>query len=246
MADTSYSDMSSPDNRGAAVSAVSIMSDGSIHVEGCLQDAQRINYTLAPNAGCCPYEVIGRTEPEVRSDGSKTEEQRFVKARLDNGELLLCHVNGFKNKFFTVPEADVREILEVPPKPIVIDRRSKSSELWTSFGDEMCIGCDEDFASAREMLLKATFQTIDKNQDGVLTVFELGKAISEEKALLKVLAGTGYMRPSAEDALKALQSNDETPDDGVTEQDFVTIFKDGIGGPAYTSSSRRRAQKLAA
>ena len=53
------------------------------------------------------------------------------------------------------------------------------------------------------MLLNARRQTIDKNHDGELTVFELGKAISEDHALLKVLAGTGHMRPSAEDALKA-------------------------------------------
>ena len=50
MVDTSYSDMKSKDNRGQAVSAVSLSADGAICVRGKTQDGTGINYQVRKRA----------------------------------------------------------------------------------------------------------------------------------------------------------------------------------------------------
>jgi len=100
MCDTSYSDMSKPDNRGSAVSAVSLLADRTTRVHGVLQDGRRISYHLEPGVGP-PAELVGLEEPvkppPPAADGTTPDQQRyFVKAALASGELLMCHVSGFK------------------------------------------------------------------------------------------------------------------------------------------------------
>ena len=141
MADTSYSDMSRPDNRGDAVSTVVILNDGSVTVDGALQDGTKIGYTLKPDASACQHELIGQCEP----DG--TEEQKFVKARLvPSGDYLLAHHAGFKINYFSLPEPAARDLLKIPPAPPP-PLRLMSSGL-TSMGDEVACGCSDEFESA--------------------------------------------------------------------------------------------------
>ena len=47
MADTSFSDMTAPDRRGAAVSEVQVLQTGAVRVHGMLHDGCPIDYTLA-------------------------------------------------------------------------------------------------------------------------------------------------------------------------------------------------------
>mmetsp|Transcript_32548 Transcript_32548/g.96178 ORF Transcript_32548/g.96178 Transcript_32548/m.96178 type:complete len:311 (-) Transcript_32548:143-1075(-) len=48
MADTSYSDMKSADNRGTAVSEVQLRPDGSARIHGWLNQSRRLDYELGP------------------------------------------------------------------------------------------------------------------------------------------------------------------------------------------------------
>jgi hypothetical protein len=63
MADTSYSDMSKPDNRGVAVSAVAVRADSTTHVHGILQDGRPIDYRLQRGIGPS-HEIVGLEEPQ--------------------------------------------------------------------------------------------------------------------------------------------------------------------------------------
>ena len=53
MGDTSYSDMKSKDNRGQAVSAVSLSADGAISVRGKTQDGSAISYQVCNRCNRC-------------------------------------------------------------------------------------------------------------------------------------------------------------------------------------------------
>ena len=106
MADTSYSDMSTIDNRGAAASEVQLLRGGAARIHGVLPDGRTLDYALmgsvsglAPSL-CgrtwAPDDLVGRPVPTPSPYG----EAQFVKTRLvadggGPGAYLLCHVSGF-------------------------------------------------------------------------------------------------------------------------------------------------------
>ena len=92
-ADTSYSNMKAPDNRGAAVSEILIHeADQTIEVHGILKDEQMIAYNLA-----CPTK-------EAKGDyfvGQKLQGDWWVKSKLappteDDKQYLACKGEGYK------------------------------------------------------------------------------------------------------------------------------------------------------
>lgn len=94
MCDTSYSDMSTEDNRGSAVSELILHPDGHIEVHGVLQDGRPIAYTTDQD----PW--IGR----LLSDGT------LVKAKLADAEheyLVVKVQNGYSYSY------DYRQITEL-------------------------------------------------------------------------------------------------------------------------------------
>ena len=130
MADTSYSDMSSADNRGSAVCEVCLLRTGHVRVHGRLQDGSELDYTLAPPGMGTRGELVGRLEPPpgsrprerlvqllrrflwcghaaAGSDGdSESVEQYFIKAKLKSGDVLLCHHDKFLCKYHVMRARD--------------------------------------------------------------------------------------------------------------------------------------------
>ena len=121
----------------AAPSRRSSSASGQVCVRGVLQNMASIQYTLAPlrtaqpagppaaplpgaaekkwGTGLLPrnwrddLDALKRLEPEVDFDGGTIADRRFVKARLaETGDLLMCHVSGFKYSLLSPDEARLR------------------------------------------------------------------------------------------------------------------------------------------
>ena len=110
MADTSYSDVTSPDMRGRAVSEVLLYPDSTVRVLGSLQDGESYDYTLARGVGK-PDELVGLHEMLDQAALSASGEPlpRFVKAKLRNGRYLMCCVtDGFKYSYSEAGEEEAR------------------------------------------------------------------------------------------------------------------------------------------
>jgi len=106
MADTSYSDMSKPDNRGDALVEVVVNADGTAEVRGLLAADEEFEYTLAAGVGPS-HELIGLLE-----DPPPGQPRRFVKAYLPaQHSYLLCRVDGFRYIYDTLPSELCREML---------------------------------------------------------------------------------------------------------------------------------------
>jgi len=101
-ADTSYSDMGQPDNRGIAVAEVLLLADGAALVHGQLKDGREIEYRLPP-----PGAAVGG-DPWV---GRLLVDGFFVKARLaaPPHEYLLCKGEGFRLTVKTTTAADLEK-----------------------------------------------------------------------------------------------------------------------------------------
>ena len=98
MADTSYSNMKAPDNRGGAVSEVRVHNDGSTRVRGVLEDGTAVDYSVQP-AG-----LVGLVTRE--------EKPFMIKAKLPaTREYLLCNVAGFTNTYERLSQASCLERL---------------------------------------------------------------------------------------------------------------------------------------
>jgi len=135
MADTSYSDMSSPDNRGAAISEVQFLEDGSVRVSGVLQDGRKILFSLPDSTS--PW--VGHTLPVFPPSSSGQEpsnkstddlgfspkmietaaldaldgKEYFVKAYLREEELyLLCNVDGFVQSYVTLAALELNALFK--------------------------------------------------------------------------------------------------------------------------------------
>lgn len=215
MADTSYSDMKEPDNRGSACSSVAVMNDGTVRVDGVLpasvEDGARVSFAVSPSPASRPYELIGRIEPEVDANGEPTPERKFVKARLaEGGHYLLCHVDGFSVKYSKATDAETREMLGVPRKPVT---DVPSHTEFSSTGDEG----DE----SRRELIAAIFAGADENGDNQLDVTELARSLDNDPALLKLLVGTGNEPPDAHDLLQEMDANGQGT---VSVDEFVAFF----------------------
>mmetsp|Transcript_41669 Transcript_41669/g.64184 ORF Transcript_41669/g.64184 Transcript_41669/m.64184 type:complete len:306 (+) Transcript_41669:272-1189(+) len=92
-ADTSYSDMSTPDNRGCAVSEILIHDNETVEVHGILKDNSAIEYSLA-----CPTKPLDFCDDLV---GKKLQDDWWVKSKLkevnSDGKLyLIAKGEGYK------------------------------------------------------------------------------------------------------------------------------------------------------
>ena len=106
-ADTSYSDMKAPDNRGAAVSEVLLLGTGAAVVHGVLADGRAIEYRLpAPDADTSTADDDDDApDPWV---GRLFQDGYFVKARLQaDGAYIVCKGQGFRLDVRQVTEADL-------------------------------------------------------------------------------------------------------------------------------------------
>ena len=113
-ADTSYSDMAAPDNRGAAVSEVLLYPSGAAEVHGVLKDGRPIAYTLPPppdsGAGSGPDPADG--DPWV---GRLLPDGFFVKARIvaqPSPRYLVCKGKGFRLEQREQTAAELAQLLD--------------------------------------------------------------------------------------------------------------------------------------
>jgi len=128
MADTSYSDMKAPDNRGRAVSEVQLFDDGQVRVHGVLPDGRQLGYTLPDGVGEDePPQLVGWDVPPIAATAQAIStvgkdvhrmlgtDAYFVKAFIENESeqvYLLQHVNGFVNKYVNLRPHEVTRIFE--------------------------------------------------------------------------------------------------------------------------------------
>ena len=107
MNDTSYSDMRAPDNRGQAVTDLVLYPSADVRITGRLEDGNAIDYSLGRGIGP-PDELVGQLERSMLAPRSETGEAlvRFVKARMEAGDYLLCRVNGFKVDYTYLSEVE--------------------------------------------------------------------------------------------------------------------------------------------
>ena len=240
MADTSYSDMSKPDNRGAAFSSVHLMGDGTTRVKGVLQDGRPISYELAPGVGP-PAELVGLEEPAEPAEHSphpvpaEAQQPRyFVKAALASGELLMCHVSGFKVLYETVDEEQAASRVNAPgAKPPGIQR------TLTTTGDADVLGQRADFATARSELALALFKSADLDSSGTLSASELAQAIakSEWKEQFFKLVGNASLAKATNDELLAAIDTGRSGDISLAE--FQAFVGGEAGGEAAAGAARR-------
>jgi len=238
MADTSYSEMKAPDNRGQACSTIDVMNDGRIRVEGVLpasvEAGASISYTVPADENELLYSLVGVVESENQPNGEPTPERRFVKARFGGerrDELLLCHVDGFKVVYSTMLDADARELLQVPRAPPPPPMRQQT---LTSTGDEGFTGGEYDADDSRRSLsdhIHRYFQKLDADGDGQLTKAELQKALEDEPELLKLLAGTGRAPPTPDDLFASVAEDR----DHLTSTDLVNFFVGPSSAPSGTT-----------
>jgi len=139
MADTSYSDMKAPDNRGRAVSEVLLLDNGQMHVHGRLPDLRELRYSLPDGVGGVEHpEMVGWDLPQMSTSLASAispdvpamlgDDAFFVKAFLDSDHdqaYMLQHVNGFVNKYVFLRPNEVARIFEA-------QRRGMSSRTSVS------------------------------------------------------------------------------------------------------------------
>jgi len=110
MADTSYSDMKTPDNRGEAASIVEVEGARAC-VTGRLEDKRPIAYTVySGQSGPHPDEdtLIGRGDfanwfVKAKIAGTQSAEPQYM----------LCHVEGFKYEYKTLSEVETKKEIGV-------------------------------------------------------------------------------------------------------------------------------------
>ena len=124
-------------------------------------------------------ELIGLIEAE------DAPERRFVKARLEDGRFLLCHVHGFTTKYWVLTEQEVRDIFDKPAP----ESSSNVYEHMTSTGDDHVLG--EAFELNKAEMLHELFAAIDTDGDGQLSFTEFTAAVDSNVAIRKLLAGDG-------------------------------------------------------
>eukprot|EP00965_Chrysotila_dentata_P217545 6190064-Pleurochrysis_carterae.AAC.1 len=178
MADTSYSNMDEPDNRGAAVCDVVLNADGSAIVRGKLEDGERIAYGLHKGVGPLS-ELVGQIEPDKREiapkgTGAKLDPgRRFVKAYLPRRRhYLMCNVDGFRYTYDRMPGELVRLLLGHAVMTKENEAHFVSPASITrlhSHGDEHCTLHENSIATA----ISDIFAEIDSNKSGLITMDEL-------------------------------------------------------------------------
>ena len=184
MADTSYSDMSASDNRGQALSLVSLRADGTTTITGVLEDGKRkIDYELSEGRiGNNGDRIVGRLESTSASPGEDTE-RYFVKARLVNGDYLLCHVKGFHFKYKTLDRDSTAMVVGIDVAntdhgfPPLLEC---GQNQFSACGDELVHGQWSDVENARSNFidhdLDEIFRRCDKNATGQIELDDFREA----------------------------------------------------------------------
>ena len=182
MADTSYSDMSAPDNRGRAVSEVvaHIGVEGSrqVRVHGCTETGQRLEYVLSPDPATLCH--VGQREPD-----SDRAVGRFVKAQLEGSDdFLLCLVKGFSTTYATVNSVELQKLLH----PLACDGEDieqlgqdverRSEEQFHGFHAD---DSEEIWAKYRNRLWKEMFSQVDRDGNGTVSFDELNNAVLDRR-----------------------------------------------------------------
>eukprot|EP00966_Prymnesium_polylepis_P242010 5597000-Prymnesium_polylepis.1 len=129
MVDTSFSDISAPDQRGAAVCEVQFLKDGSVHVHGVLDDRRPVEFSVPSSCqvGCLlpalPVPQLGVGERD--SGGAAmleeailvklSERPHIIKAWLPEEQMyLLCNHEGFVVSYLTLGATEVARLLWSP------------------------------------------------------------------------------------------------------------------------------------
>eukprot|EP00051_Salpingoeca_urceolata_P002000 m.46015 g.46015 ORF g.46015 m.46015 type:complete len:681 (+) comp11823_c0_seq3:72-2114(+) len=216
MADTSYSDMKAEDNRGFAVSDVTVLDRDSTKVQGVIETQEKISYTLSLENLFAPQgdQLIGTLLPD-------DEEPRFVKARMvqDEAEYLLCHVKGYTTKYYRSSAGDVREILDIKVAPV---RQASSSDSFTA--TTAILLEDRDASDNRRALLSAMFERLDQNTDGAVDLLELRSGVEQCPSFGK-LVRLNSNTPAAEQEMAELFAGIDTDNSGqITQEEFVAFF----------------------
>ena len=195
--DSSFSDMKAGDNRGKALSTISILVDGTVSVRGLLHDEREIRYTIEPSLPL--HDPIGCIEPELEADGTPNTNRRFVKARLvtpsgDSGDLLMCRVDGFKVEYSTLGYDTAQRRLGLPSPesaPVGISHQFSNS----SNDDKPGVTLAD--ASSRLDSLIDLFLSIDVNGNGQLEQDEVIGALTLRPDLCQLLLGASSPSPSS-------------------------------------------------
>jgi len=203
MADTSYSDMRTPDNRGSAVSTVDVRADDTVHVAGVLHDGTEIDYMVhSESAGT--NELLGYLEPATMADGTPVHHRRFSKAFLPkSNEVLMCHVDGFKTTYSHMGSKDFAEARALD---LINSRPLVREDTYTSLGDRATHGANIADGYRRQAL-EILFSVADTDGDAELSLKELSDALTKDAALLKVLADSGRAVPEVSVLLDAMDTD---------------------------------------
>jgi len=151
MADTSYSDGRAGDDRGNAISTVSLLPNGETRVGGLRHDGSRIEYSLGFDGSGDP--LVGKPVKAgvLRHDGKRF----FVKAEMVGGEYLLCNVEGFAYTYEMLPKEETEMAVLNPPSAMATGRGGKArrrSVAYAPTGEEVMIGQDDLFETSREQV----------------------------------------------------------------------------------------------
>lgn len=184
MADTSYSDMSQPDNRGSAVSDVVLRPDGTAHVHGRI-DLGEIDYELRAGVGPSS-ELVGQMEP-IRENAPR----RFVKAVLPGAEgkskYVMCEVHGFRYTYDEADEEAVQALLAFEELNDESQSLRSVTRLHSQGDNHTTSGSLRCNIQELDALVEHTFKEIDEEQTGYITISQFQAALVDNREFVNVL-----------------------------------------------------------
>ena len=235
MADTSFSDMSKPDNRGAAVYEVQVLEGKRLRIHGNLPTSDKISFggkldfTLEEGVGP-GHELVGMEQPvgmmESQDNGQalySTESERyFIKAQLDMDHYLACHVNGFVYKYNKLSAQQATEL--VMPLGLQPLRPQREVSILTSCsGDHNTQGSQSEFCEARKALISVLFKDLDTDGNMKISRKELHAVLSRGGSQTLELLHLDYR--SMELATDSVMEEIDTNGDGfITQEELENFF----------------------
>lgn len=197
MADTSFSDMSAPDNRGDAVFEVQVLEGKQLRVHGVLPKGKLsadlaggvLDFTLEEGVGP-NTELVGMEQPvgtmDSLTDGkavfSPESERYFIKAKCPDEHYLACHVRGFIYKYNKLDAGQAAEL--VNPEGVSIGPLNqvhrRSSTLVSCAGDHSTQGLPHEYSESRKALIGILFKDLDSDGNQRISRTELHDALIRE------------------------------------------------------------------